>query len=55
MTLKSSPIFRHLQLLKLVKNMRLKLIETDPCADENVFQYRQYLQEVGEGRISQNE
>ena len=55
MTLTSSPLFRHLHVLKLAQNMRLKLIETDPCANEHVLQYPEYLLQVEEGRIRQNQ
>ena len=47
--------FDHINLLKLAKNMRLKLMETDPSADEHVLQYSEYLLQVKEGRIRQNQ
>ena len=55
MTLKSSPLLRHLRLFKLAKNMRLKLLETDACANEHVLQYPEYLLQVVGGRIRQNQ
>ena len=55
MTLKSSPLFRHLHLLKLTKSVRLKLLKTDAFASELVLQYPKHLLELGEGRILQNQ
>ena len=54
-TLKFSPLFHHLDLLKLGKNVRLKLIESDPSADEHVLQYPEYLLQKREGRLRQNQ
>ena len=55
MTLKFSPLSRHLHLLKLLRNMRLKVLETEAHAEKHVLQYYEYLLVVKEGRIRQNQ
>ena len=52
MSLKSSPVFSHLKLLKLKRNMRLKAMEEDPWADMQALEYPSYLLQVEEGEIS---
>ncbi len=52
MSLKSSTLFSHLKLLELKRNLRLKAMEDDPCADTQALRYPNYLLQVGEGQIS---
>ncbi len=54
LSLKSSPLFAHLQVLKLSENMRLKSMKHDKNADKDVRQYPDYILRVGEGKISTN-
>ncbi len=49
MSLKSCPLFSHLKLLKLKRNMRLKAMGDDPCVDMQALQYPNYLLQIGEG------
>ncbi len=52
--LKSSPIFEDLNLLHLTENMRLQSLTKGPNADKDVFNYPDYLLEVGEEKFKHN-
>jgi len=55
MSLKSSPLFSNLQLLKLKENMQLKSIKDVPCAINQALQYPMHLLRAVSGNISENE
>ncbi len=54
LSLKSSPLFAHLHVLKLSENMRLKSMKHDKNAEKDVLQYPDYLLRMEEGKISTN-
>ena len=46
--------FEDLKLLHLSENMRLRSLTKDPTADEDALNYPDYLLEVGEGKLKQD-